>query len=901
MAFPVTNGHTDPMAASTSEVRDVILRTGGTLRLRPPVATDAEAVLAFLGRLSERSVYRRFHGFPALRPETVEPFLDPDWHDRGALIGTMSADGGREHVVALANYVRLRDPARAEVAFTVADALQGQGVGTRLLEQLAAAAAAEGISTFIAEVMPDNAPMLRVFADAGFAVSRRIEGGTTEVRLEIAPTEEYRAAVDERDHLAVAASLAPFFTPKTVAVVGASTRRGSIGGELFRNILDSNFDGIVYPVNPKAPSVAGVRAYASVADIPDPVDLAVFCVPGASVLDEAEAALQKGTRALCVISAGFAETGVEGVRRQEELLARVRAHGARLIGPNCLGIFVAGPGLNATFAPHNFPAGNIGFSSQSGALGLAVLERGASRGLGLSAFVSVGNKADVSSNDLLEYWEDDSATDLILLYLESFGNPRKFGRLAQRIARKKPILAMKGGRTTAGQRAAGSHTAALAGSTAAVEALFRQAGVIQADSLEELSDAAVLLSSQPLPQGRRVALLTNAGGLGILCADACAAAGLELPPLSEETRTRLADVLPREASLANPVDMLGSAVGSTYEAVLPQVLADPGIDAVIVLFVPPVVAGAEEVAEAAVRGVRSAPDTGKPVLAAFVAADGIPVCLLRPDSGIAAFEYPESAARALAHAVHRAEWLRRPAGGTPELAGIDRPAAEALVEAMLAASTDVWLEVSKVRELLGAYGIPLVDERVARSADDAIEAARELGLPVVVKSAVPGAHKTETGGIALDLATEEDVRAAVERIGLPVVIQPMIGGAAELLAGVVQDPTFGPLVAFGPGGVFAELIGEAQFRIAPLTLSDAEDLVLTGKAGRLVAGFRGKPAADAAALVDLVLRLAQLADDIPEVAELDLNPVLGLPDDCVAVDARVRLRPAERTPLAKTW
>jgi acetyl coenzyme A synthetase (ADP forming)-like protein len=901
MAFPVTNGDTNAMAAPASEVRDVILRTGGTLRLRPPLADDAEAVLAFLGRLSEQSVYRRFHGFPALRPETVEPFLDPDWQDRGALIGTMSIDGNGEQVVALANYVRLRDPARAEVAFAVADALQGQGVGTRLLEQLAATAADAGISTFVAEVMPDNAPMLGVFADAGFAVSRRIEGGTTEVRLEIAPTEEYRAAVDERDHLAVAASLAPFFAPKTVAVVGASTRRGSIGGELFRNILDSNFDGIVYPVNPKAPSVAGVRAYASVADIPDAVDLAVFCVPGASVLDEAEAAMRKGTRALCVISAGFAETGVEGVRRQEELLARVRAHGARLIGPNCLGIFVAGPGLNATFAPHNFPGGNIGFSSQSGALGLAVLERGAARGLGLSAFVSVGNKADVSSNDLLEYWEDDPETDLILLYLESFGNPRKFARLARRVARKKPILAMKGGRTTAGQRAAGSHTAALAGSTAAVEALFRQAGVIQADSLEELSDAAVLLSSQPLPQGRRVALLTNAGGLGILCADACAAAGLELPTLSEETRTKLAGVLPREASLANPVDMLGSAVGSTYEAVLPHVLADTGIDAVIVLFVPPVVADAEEVAQAVVRGVRRAPDTGKPVLAAFVSADGIPACLLRPDSGVAAFEYPESAARALAHAVNRAEWLRRPAAAPPALEGIDRPAAEALVDSVLATSTDVWLDAPQVRELLAAYGVPLVDERVARSAEEAVEAARELGLPVVVKSAIPGAHKTETGGIALDLATEQDVRAAVERIRPPVVIQPMIGGDTELLAGVVQDPTFGPLVAFGPGGVFAELIGEAQFRIAPLTLADAEDLVLTGKAGRLVAGFRGKPPADAVALVDLVLRLARLAEDVPEVAELDLNPVLGLPDGCVAVDARVRVRPVERTPVAKTW
>jgi acetyl coenzyme A synthetase (ADP forming)-like protein len=889
------------MVSASSEVRDVILRTGGTLRLRPPLGSDADAVLAFLGRLSEQSVYRRFHGFPSLRRETVEPFLDPDWHERGALIGTMSGSENGEQVVALANYVRLRDPARAEVAFAVADSLQGQGVGTRLLEQLALTAATQGISTFVADVMADNRAMLGVFADAGFAVSRRLEGGTAEVRLEIVPTEEYRAAVDERDHVAVAASLAPFFAPKTVAVVGASTRRGSIGGELFRNILDAGFEGIAYPVNPKAASVAGVRAYPSIADVPDPVDLAVFCLPGESVLDEAEAALQKGTRALCVISAGFAETGADGVRRQEQLLARVRAHGARLIGPNCLGVFAAGARLNATFAPRSFPAGNIGFSSQSGALGLAVLERGATRGLGLSAFVSVGNKADVSSNDLLEYWEDDPQTELILLYLESFGNPRKFARLARRVARKKPILAMKGGRTSAGQRAAGSHTAALAGSTAAVDALFRQAGVIEADSLEELADAAVLLSSQPLPQGRRVALLTNAGGLGILCADACADAGLELPPLSAETRARLAELLPREASLANPVDMLGSAVASTYEAVLPHVLADPGIDAVIVLFVPPVVAGAEEVAEAALRGAAQAPESGKPVLAAFISEEGIPRCLLRRGSGIAAFEYPESAARALAHAVDRAEWLRRPVGGAPALDSIDRPAAEALVASVLGAANDAWLDAAQVRELLGAYGLPLVSERVATTVDEALTAARELGLPVVVKSGVPGAHKSERGGVALDLGDEAEVRAAVELIGVPVLVQPMIHGGAELLAGVLQDATFGPLVAFGPGGVFAELIGQAQFRIAPLSLPDAEELVLGGKAGRLVRGFRGAPSADAGALVDLVLRLARLADEIPEVAELDLNPVLGLPRGCVAVDARVRVRPAEIRSRAKTW
>lgn len=878
----------------TADFRDVILRQGATLRLRPPVSADADAVLAFLAGLSEQSVYRRFHGFPSLRRETVEPFLDPDWADRGALVGTLN-----DEIVALANYVRLRDPDSAEVAFTVADALQGQGVGTRLLEQLAETASGHGISVFVAEVMSGNAAMLKVFADAGFAVSRRLEGGTTEVRLEIVPTQAYLEAVDVRDHIAVSASLELFFMPKTVAVVGASSRRGSIGGELFRNILDSNFSGVTYPVNPNSPSVAGVKAYPSIAELPEAVDLAVFCVPGAAVLDEAEAAMVRGTRALCVISAGFAETGIDGIRRQEQLLARVRAHGARLIGPNCLGIFSAAPGLNATFAPRNFPAGNIGFSSQSGALGLALLEQATARGLGLSSFVSIGNKADVSSNDLLEYWEDDPQTDLVLLYLESFGNPRKFGRVARRVARKKPILAMKGGRTGAGQRAAGSHTAALAGSTAAVEALFRQAGVIEADTLEELADAAVLLSRQPLPRGPRVAVLTNGGGLGILCADACEAAGLELPCPSDTTREALAALVPREASLANPIDMLGSATGATYAAAIPHLLADPAYDSLIVIFTPPVVAGSEEVGEAVVSALEACPGNDKPVLAAFVAAEGTPHSVV--EASVATFDYPESAARALGHAARRAEWLRAPAGTFPELDGVDRAAAEALVASVLESSNDAWLTAPQVRTLLEAYGIPLVPERVVDSVDGAVAAARELGFPVVVKTAVAGAHKTEAGGIALNLAGDDDVRGAVGRIGLPVLVQPMIEGTAELLAGVVQDPTFGPLVAFGPGGVFAELIGEAQFRIAPLTTADAEELVRTGKAGRLVAGFRGKPGADAGALEDLVLRLARLADDVPEVAELDLNPVLGLPDGCVAVDARVRVRTADRARSAKTW
>ena len=878
---------------------DVILRDGTTLRLRPPRRRDADALLEFFGSLSERSLYLRFHGFPQFGPRLVEPLLEPDWEERGVLLGALAGEDG-ERVVGVASYVRLRDPALAEAAFTVADDYQGRGVGTRLLEQLAARAAEVGIERFVAEVLPENRSMLGVFEGVGFQLSRKLEGGEVEVQFPIASTETYRERVEERDHLAVTASLRPFFEPRSIAVIGASRRRGSIGGELFRNVLAGDFAGAAYPVNRDGEPVAGVRAYRSIEEVPEPVDLAVISLPAAAVLEAAEEALRKGVRALVVISAGFAEVGSEGAERQERLLALVRAHGARLIGPNCLGIAAAGPSLNATFAARSAPRGNIGFSSQSGALGLALLEAAEARGLGLSAFVSIGNKADVSSNDLLEWWEDDSATDVVLLYVESFGNPRRFGRLARRVARRKPILALKSGTTATGQRAASSHTAALAGSEAAVDALFHQAGVIRAASLEELVDVATLLSSQPEPRGRQVAVLTNAGGLGILCADACEAAGLELPELDHETRDALAALLSPEASVANPVDMLGGATAATYAEALPILLADPQVDAALVLFVPTVTATADDVAEAIERATRGV-GADKPVLAVVMTASGIPAALRRAGGHVAAFAYPESAARALGRVAARAEWLRRPHGTVPALDGIDRRAGDRIIEQALAAGDDAWLDPAATRELLRAYGIHLVEERDVASAEDAVAAAHELGFPVVVKTAAAGAHKTETGGVALDLGDDETVRAAVERIGAPVLVQPMIRGGAELLAGLVQDPVFGPLVAFGPGGVLAELIGEAAFRIAPLTDVDAEELVTGGKAGRLVRGFRGAAAADAAALADLVHRLARLGDELPAVAELDLNPVVALPDRYVAVDARVRVRRPERVARAKTW
>jgi acetyl coenzyme A synthetase (ADP forming)-like protein len=870
---------------------DVILRDGGTLRLRPPGPRDAEALVEFFEGLSERSLYLRFHGYRQIDQDLVEPLLAPDWTERGALVGCLG-----ERIVAVASYARTARGGAAEMAFAVADSEQARGIGTRLLEQLARRARANGITRFVADVLASNAAAFNVFEDAGWDVTRSADSGEVELWFPIAVTSAFEARVEARDHGAVVASLRPFFEARSVAVIGASRRRGSIGGELFRNILEADFDGVAYPVNLKAEPVAGVRAYRGVDEIPGQVDLAVICLPADAVLAAAEEALRRGIKALCVISAGFAEVGVDGRERQDRLLGLARSHGARLVGPNCLGIAVPPRGLNATFAGRPLPAGRIGFSSQSGALGLALLEEATTRSLGFSAFVSIGNKADVSSNDLLEWWEEDDATRLVLLYLESFGNPRTFSRVARRVARRKPILALKAGATSAGSRAAGSHTAALAGSDTAVEALFHQTGVLRASTLEELVDAATFFSRQPLPAGRRVGVITNAGGLGILCADACEAGGLELPELAAETKAELAAKVPGEASVANPVDMLGSATPETYEAVVGPLLADPNVDALIVLFVPPVVAGADDVAAAVRRAVEKA-GVAKPVIAVVLSAEGVPAALRDESSPVVALPYPESAARALSLAAARAEWLARPGGVYPEREGLDLGAARQVVSAR----GEGWLDPDATHALLRAYGIPVVDERIAGSIEEAVEAAEELGYPVVVKTAAPGVHKTDIGGVALHLRDAEAVRAAAERIGAPVIVQTFVDGKVELLAGVVQDPTFGPLVAFGPGGALAELIGDAGFRLAPLTDADARELVKGGKAGRLVAGFRGSPPASEPALADLLVRLGRLAEDLPEIAELDLNPVLAGPDGCVAVDARVRLQSSPPERRIKTW
>ena len=581
----------------------------------------------------------------------------------------------------------------------------------------------------------------------------------------------------------------------------------------------------------------------------------------------------------------------------------MRAHGARLVGPNCLGIAVPALGLNATFAPRALPPGRIAFSSQSGALGLALLEKASERGLGFSAFVSIGNKADVSSNDLLEWWEEDEDTDVVLLYLESFGNPQKFARVAGRVARRKPILALKAGTSSAGARAASSHTAALAGSDAAVEALFRSAGVLRARNLEELVDVATLLSSQPLPKGRRVAVLTNAGGLGILCADACDAAGLELPELAAETRQALGAVLPSEASVANPVDLLGSATGATYAQALPHVLRDPGIDAVIVLFVPPVVAGADEVA-AAIREALEREPSEKPVLAVVVSADGTPETLTR--SGLARRDVRVSGVRrARARDRGRPRRVAAAPGGHRSRARRRRPRGRAAARRRSARGVR--------RRLARSGGDPRAARRPtacrscpSRSSRTPTRPSRPRARSAArssLKTAAAGVHKTESGGVALEPRDRRrTIRAAAERIGGPLLVQPMIRGGTELLAGIVQDPVFGPLVAFGPGGVLAELIGGARVpdRAAHRPRRRRARAGRQGGPARARlprrAGRRREPRSST-----LVHRLSLLAVDLPEVAELDLNPVLALPDGCVAVDARIRLRARPESRSLKSW
>lgn len=704
-------------------------------------------------------------------------------------------------------------------------------------------------------------------------------------------------------------SLHPLFRPRAVAVVGVSQGRPNIGRRILDQLMSAGFTGPIYPINPRATEIAGLRAFASVRDAPPGVDLAVIAVPPAAVGGAVDDCAAAGVKAVVVITAGFAELGSEGRALQTHLLEKVRGYGMRMVGPNCMGLLNADPlvRLNASFS-QIFPlSGSIALSSQSGALGLAILELAVERQLGLSTFVSVGNKADISGNDLLEYWEADASTRVILLYLESFGNPRRFASLARRIGRSKPIVVVKAGRTRAGSRAAGSHTAALAANDVAVDALFRQTGVIRADTIDEMFDIAACLNDQPLPRGRRVTIVTNAGGPGILAADACDAAGLTVAEFSEKTRARLAACLPPMASASNPIDMVASAGPKEFRDTIEGALAAEETDALIILFTSIDRIRCDEILQAIRDGIaagRRAGATGKPVLACIMAQPGHPASLNVNGEVVPAFAFPENAVRALGKVAAYSSWRAEPSGSIPQFADVRASDARGVCRAAIEARGEGWLTDAEMRRVATAFGLPLAAGSIARSPDEAAALAATIGFPVAAKLLSRRIqHKTDVGAVRLNLTGAAEVRAAhadiaaVARRMAPddpfegVLIQPMIAGGVETMMGVVHDRAFGPLIAFGLGGIHVEILGDVRFRVAPLTDRDVDELLHEIKGFRLLQGYRGHPAADLGALADVLLRLSRLAEDVPEILELDFNPVVAMPPGrgCRILDARIKV------------
>ena len=895
----------DRPQGSGSREGDVVLRDGSTVHIRVMRPADEPRILALLQSLSEESRWLRFYsaaGGSALASEAHrEANLDHTF-------GLLAFSGPDDRVVGHAFYAVV-DERRAEVAFTIANDFQGRGLGTILLGQLAEVAAANGIQVFEAEVVAANHTMLNVFRASGFPIEVDATAGQLHVTFPTSFTTEAIARFEQRETAAAVNALKLFFTPRAVAVIGASRQRGTIGGEIFHNLLNYGFNGPVYPVNPTTDVVQSVPAYPSVEAIAGPVDLAVIVVPATRVVEVAEACGRKGVKALVVISAGFSETGREGQERQAELVRVCRAAGMRLIGPNCMGIANTDPVvlLDATFAPGVPPQGRVGFSSQSGALGLAIIQYANSLGLGISTFVSVGNKADISGNDLLRYWEADDGTDVILLYLESFGNPKKFSQIARRVGRKKPIVVVKSGRSAAGARATSSHTGALiAASDVTVDALFRQAGVIRTDTLAELFDVASLLANQPLPQGNRVGIITNAGGPAILCADACEARGLEVPVLGQQSQEQLRAFLIPGASASNPVDMIASASAADYLRAIEIVGSDNNIDALIVIFTPPLVTRAEDVAEAIVNAIKKLGGT-KPILAVFLSAQGAPEELKSPDFRIPCYAFPETAAIALARASRYREWRERPETTAPKFEDVRRDEAAAVVAAALCRG-DGWLNPEEIAVLMSCYGLPLVEQKVVSTAEEAGLAAGEIGGSVALKGIAPGViHKTEAGAVRLKLEGTDQVRAAAIEMFDQLtttgqspsgfVVQRMAQKGVEMLVGVVHDPQFGPVVACGAGGVQVELLRDVSVRLTPLSREDASEMIRSLKTFPLLTGFRGAPACDVAALENALLRVSAMVEDIPQISELDCNPLVVHERGATILDARIRIRAVEPRPL----
>ncbi|MCT2584011.1 bifunctional acetate--CoA ligase family protein/GNAT family N-acetyltransferase [Actinophytocola gossypii] len=856
---------------------DVVLSDGGTVHLRPIVPTDGDALLAFHGRMSERTRYLRYFGaYPQIPPRDLKRFSTVDHHDRVAFIALLGDD-----IVAVARYERIDGGPSAEVAFVVEDAHQNRGLGPILLEHLAAAARESDIRTFVAEVLAENSAMLGVFRAAGYQLTRAMDEGVFHLEFAIDPTEQSVAVAHSREQAAEARSVHNLLHPGSVALIGASADPDKIGYVVLGNLLRADFSGPVYPVNAERGSVRGVRAYPSVTDIPGPVDLAVVAVPAASIDEVMDACLAKGVKALVVISSGFGETGPSGRGAERRLVTEARAHGMRVVGPNALGVVNTDPSvrLNATLAPVLPGQGRTGFFCQSGALGTAILADAAARGLGLSTFVSAGNRADVSGNDLLQFWETDPATDVVLLYLESFGNPRKFARLARRLGRVKPIVAVKSGRNAVLPALAATSVPV---DEASVDALFEQAGVIRVESLAQLFDTALLLAHQPLPRGGRVGIVGNSSAIGVLAADAALARDLELA--------------------GGPVDVGASAGPDVLAGAVRDTLRRPDVDALVVVFVPPLTTPGAAYARA-LRDAVAELDERKPIVSTFLATEGIPAELAVPGPGgapgrgsIPSYPSPERAVLALARATRYAAWRSAPQGEPARPENPDTDRARELTAAVLS-DVDGMVELADadVVALLSCYGIDVVDYRVAGSAEDAVTASAELGFPVAVKATGERFwRRADLVGVRLDLATPESVRTAyaelTELSGVDdVYVQRMARRGTGCAIGVQDDPSFGTLVSFGLSGVVSDLLGDRAYRAVPLTDVDAAALVRAPKAAPLLTGYLGDEPVDLDALTDLVVRVAALAEDVPAVRWLALEPVLATPVGAAVLRARVRV------------
>ena len=879
---------------------DGLLMNGEAVVVRPIQPADASALTSFHASLSPDSIHRhRLLAHPTLSLAEAARFSQVDYGARMAFVAVVS-----DQLVGLASYDRpeLAAPA-AEAGFVVTSTYHRHGVATLLFESLAEYARTRGVTCLRTEFMARNLDMLEMLGATGLHYTRHDAGATVQFEIDLRPTPEYRAACDQREATAEVASIAAILRPGSIAVVGAGRHPANVGHQILRSLVVGDFSGTVYPVNPSARAVCGVPAFPALSSLPEPIDLAIVAVPAPAVPGVIKEAASSGVRAVTVITAGFGETGPAGAAVEAGLLNVAHGHGMRIVGPNCLGVMSTDPQIrmNATFGSPAALPGRLALVSQSGAVGVVLSEETRAAGLGLSAFVSVGNKLDVSPNDLLCFFERDDRTSVIALYLESIGNPRKFARIARRVGETKPIVALKAGRTSAGARGARSHTAAAATPEVTVTVLLQSAGIIKVDRLEELLDVSAILLAAPLPAGRGVALVGNSGGPLILAADACEGGGLTVPELGERTQHALGEVLVPAAAVANPVDLTADGTATMLEKALEILIRDDAINAVIVVFTETLATSAAEARETAARAAQLA---GKPVIVCTVGAAIPPGVGSAAD--VAEVASPERAAAALGHVCRYAEWRRRPRPCAAEPEDLsDQPTVRQIVDSKLASSaTGGWLDLEQAACLLEACGVPVLPTRGAKTAEQAAMVAKSVGFPVVLKARSGDVvHKSDVGGVALRLEDAEAVRTAFEvmesQLGAQMggaVIQPMAPWGVEAIVGLASDPEFGPVVMVGLGGVMTDLLRDRAFAVPPLKAGAADAMVASLRAAPLLDGYRGTPKVGRQALVAVLERIARVAEEVPELVELDLNPILISPAGALAVDCKARLAPRRPGP-----